>query len=135
MGGFRAHGGRGRGSRWCRGAGASGYGAIRLLADWPAPARAARLFCSKGLDEDRFETLTPAAEALAATLMRRAMIDYTLRGAKSKRYRHAARHLAACAACDTAIADYGDPPTHDAFLASLREDHRRKPGFWGLADG
>lgn len=115
---------------------------IRLRRD-PAPGglagprtgRPVVLARSKGLDEDRFETLTPAAEALAATLMRRAMIEYTLRGAKSKRYRHAARHLAACAACDTAIADYGDHPTHDAFLASLREDHRRKHGFRGLADG
>jgi hypothetical protein len=62
------------------------------------------------------------------------MIEDTLRGAKSKRYRHAARHLADCAACDAAIADYGDHPTHDAFLATLREDHRRKHGFWSLVD-
>ncbi|WP_412508586.1 DUF6880 family protein [Roseovarius sp. SYSU LYC5161] len=117
--------------------------AIRFLVDWPAPARAARVVLARAaeLDGNRFETLTPAAEALdadhplAATLMRRAMIEDTLRSAKSKRYRHAARHLADCAACDAAIADYGDHPTHDAFLATLREDHRRKHGFWSLVDG
>ena len=114
--------------------------AIRFLVDWPAPARAARVVLARAaeLDGERFETLSPAAEALdaehplAATLMRRAMIEDTLRGAKSKRYRHAARHLAECAACAAAIADYGDHPTHDDFLATLREDHRRKHGFWGL---
>src|SRR6056297_1055528 len=102
--------------------------AIRFLVDWPAPARAARV------------VLTRAAEALdadhplAATLMRRAMIEDTLRGAKSKRYRHAARHLADCAACDANIADYGDHPTHDDFLTMLRDHHRRKHGFWSLVD-
>src|SRR6056297_1503270 len=117
--------------------------AIRFLVDWPAPGRAARVVLARvsELDGNRYETLTPAAEALdaehplAATLMRRAMIKDTLRGAKSKRYRHAARHLAECAACDAAITDYGDHPTHDAFVATLREDHRRKHGFWGLVDG
>ena len=117
--------------------------AIRFLVDWPAPARAARVVLSRAgeLDGNRYETLTPAAEALeadhplAATLMRRAMIEDTLRGAKSKRYRHAARHLAECAACDTAIAEYGDHPTHDEFLETLRADHPRKHGFWGLVDG
>jgi hypothetical protein len=117
--------------------------AIRFLVDWLAHERAARVVLARAeeLDGNRFETLTPAAEALdadhplAATLMRRAMIEDTLRGAKSKRYRHAARHLADCAACDAAIADYGDHPTHDAFLATLREDHRRKHGFWNLVDG
>lgn len=117
--------------------------AIRFLVDWPAPARAARVVLARAaeLDGNRFETLSPAAEALdadhplAATLMRRAMIEDTLRGAKSKRYRHAARHLAECAACAAAIADYGDHPTHDAFVSTLREDHRRKHGFWSLVDG
>ncbi|RBI70908.1 hypothetical protein DQW77_13220 [Roseovarius sp. TE539] len=117
--------------------------AVRFLVDWPAPARAARVVLARAaeLDGNRFETLTPAAEALdadhplAATLMRRAMIDDTLRGAKSKRYRHAARHLADCAACDSTIADYGDHPTHESFLATLRENHGRKHGFWSLVDG
>jgi hypothetical protein len=62
--------------------------AIRFLVDWPAPARAAWVVLARStdLDGDRFETLTPAAEALAAehplaaTLMRRAMIEDTLRG-------------------------------------------------------
>ncbi|WP_139196145.1 DUF6880 family protein [Salinihabitans flavidus] len=85
-------------------------------------------------------TLTPAANALeanhplAATLMRRAMIEYTLGGAKSKRYRHAARHLAECRFCDPAIEDYGNVLPHGQFVEGLREKHGRKYGFWHLID-
>ncbi len=55
------------------------------------------------LDGDLYELMTPAAEALsekhplAATIVLRSMIDFTLENARSSRYKHAARHLVKCA--------------------------------------
>jgi hypothetical protein len=69
---------------------------------------------------------------LAATLLRRAMIEDTLDGAKSKRYRHAARHLAECQSLASLIGDYGGFESHTAFVARLRGKHSRKVGFWTL---
>ena len=116
--------------------------AISFLIDWPAHARAARLIIARAgdLDGNSYGTLTPAAEALeaenplAACLLRRAMIEDTLGGAKSTRYRHAARHLANCEAAAAAITDYGDAPTHAAFVEGLRQQHGRKQGFWHRVD-
>jgi hypothetical protein len=56
----------------------------------------------------------------------------TLEGAKSTRYRHAARHLAECRALASLIDDYGQFEVHDAFVARLRGRHSRKWGFWAL---
>src|SRR5271163_519132 len=67
---------------------------------------------------------------LAATLLLRAMIDDTLDGAKSTRYKHAARHLIECQSLASAIQDYGLFETHQAFVARLRAKHGRKSGFW-----
>lgn len=116
--------------------------AIGFLVDWPAPERAARIILqhAEALDGNAYATLTPAAEALearhplAAVLLRRAMIEDTLEGGKSSRYRHAARHLAECHSGDGAIGTYGAFPTHDAFLQSLRTAHGRKHGFWQLVE-
>jgi hypothetical protein len=60
------------------------------------------------------------------------MIEDTLDGAKSKRYRHAARHLAECQALATGISDYREFETHEAFVSRLRARHSRKSGFWTL---
>ena len=55
------------------------------------------------IDGDHYEYLVPAAEVLserhpvAATLVLRAMIDFTLTRSRSKRYRHAAGHPGAWA--------------------------------------
>ena len=116
--------------------------AISFLVNWPSHDRAARVVVSRAdaLDGNAWHTFTTAADALeaghplAATLMRRAMILDTLTGAKSKRYRHAARHLAECQSCDAAIEDYGDFPTHARFHEMLKQDHGRKHGFWRLVD-
>jgi len=92
------------------------------------------------LDGNSYHTLSTTADAieaehpLSATLMRRAMIEDSLDGAKSKRYRHAARHLEECQSCDAAIEDYGDVLTHAEFITALKEKHPRKHGFWRLAD-
>lgn len=117
--------------------------ALDFLTLWPALDRAAKLVLARAdaLDGNDYMTLSQAAEALdarhplAATLLRRAMIMDTLSGAKSSRYRHAARHLAECASADAVISDYGDHPAHSQFLETLRAQHGRKYGFWGLVDG
>ncbi|GAA6202937.1 DUF6880 family protein [Aquicoccus sp. SU-CL01552] len=116
--------------------------AISFLVNWPSHDRAARVVVGRAdeLNGDSYHTLTSAAGALeaehplAATLMRRAMVLDTLTGGKSKRYRHAARHLAECRSTDAAIEEYGDHPTHAQFLEGLKQDHGRKYGFWRLVE-
>lgn len=115
---------------------------ISFLVDWPALDRAAQVVLARAdeLDGDNYTTLSHAAEALdarhplAATLLRRAMVEETLKGAKSTRYRHAARHLAECQASEPAITDYGSVLTHEGFVAALRQKHGRKYGFWSLVE-
>nr|WP_235442236.1 DUF6880 family protein [Rhabdonatronobacter sediminivivens] len=117
--------------------------ALDFLTLWPSLDRAAKLVLARAdaLDGNDYMTLSQAAEALdarhplAATLLRRGMISDTLSGAKSSRYRHAARHLAECASADAAISDYGGHPAHGQFVETLRAQHGRKYGSWGLVDG
>lgn len=116
--------------------------ALAFLVGWPALDRAAALVIERAdaIDGNIYELLTPAAEVLeekyplAATILRRAMIDYTLGQARASRYGHAARHLAACARLARRIAAFGDAADHDAYLRRLREDHGRKAGFWREVD-
>jgi hypothetical protein len=63
--------------------------------------------------------------------LRRAMVEDTLEGAKAKRYRHAARHLAECRGLEISIGDHAGFEPHDAFVGRLRARHGRKTGFWG----
>ena len=78
--------------------------ALAFLISWPALDHAAEmvLFRADELDGNHYEILGPAADALeakhplAATVLRRAMIDFALAKARTKRYRHAARHLLQC---------------------------------------
>ena len=112
--------------------------ALHFLIGWPALDRAAMLVerHAGAWDGNLYEILTPAAAALeakrplAATLLRRAMIDFTLDHAKSTRYRHAARHLAECDSLASAIGDFGVLAPHEAYVAALRSKHGRKSGFW-----
>ena len=69
---------------------------------------------------------------LAATLVLRAMIDFTLTRSRAKRYRYAAEHLGSCARLAGDIPDFGAFETHDAYVARLKEEHGRKFGFWSL---
>ena len=88
------------------------------------------------IDGNLYFVLDPAAEALeakeplAAALLRRAMVEDTLEGAKSRRYRHAARHLLECRALEAEVGERGGVETHEAFVARLRARHGRKTGFW-----
>lgn len=88
------------------------------------------------LDGNHYEILAPAAEALAekhplaATLVLRAMIDFTLVKARSSRYRHAARHFMECESLAASISDFGAIDTHETYAAKLRAAHGRKTAFW-----
>lgn len=114
--------------------------ALSFLVTWPALDRAARLVIHRAgeLNGYYYEALSPAADALAgkyplaATLLLRAMIDFTLKQARSKRYRHAARHLLECTSLAATITDYGAFETHAAYAARLRAEHGRKIAFWEL---
>ena len=115
--------------------------ALAFYIAWPALDHAARLVRTRTaeIDGNAFMVLDPAAKALegrhplAATLLRRALIEDTLDGGKSSRYRHAARHLLECAALAASIDDYDGFETHEAFTARLRARHGRKTGFWDRA--
>lgn len=117
--------------------------AIHFLLSWPDHRRLAKLVMARAnhLDGDAYETLTAAADALEhdhplpATLLRRAMILDTLDGNKTRRYTHAARLLADCRSCAMAVEDFADVPSHERFLATLRQKHGRKYGFWDIVEG
>jgi hypothetical protein len=114
------------------------HAAIKFFIDWRSPARASELLLKRHheLDGNLFEYLTPTAEALAenfplaATLALRAMIDFTLRHSKSRRYAHCARHLETCAALAAQIKSFGEFEPHEGYVARLKKDHGRKYGFW-----
>jgi hypothetical protein len=114
--------------------------AISFLISWPSLDRAARTVTvrAKEVDGDHYELLTPAADALAAkyplaaTLLLRAMIDFSLMKSRASRYGHAARHLRDCAGLALKIEDYACFENHDAYVNRLRRDHPRKTGFWGM---
>lgn len=118
------------------------HSALSFLAAWPALAQAAEMTIRRAteIDGDRYEVLTPTAEALsakyplAATLLLRAMIDYALERARSSRYRHAARHLQECESLSASVTEFGAFNNHSDYVAKLRAAHGRKAGFWGLVD-
>jgi Family of unknown function (DUF6880) len=116
--------------------------ALHFLIKWPAHERAAQMVIRRAdeLNGDHYTILTPAADALAgkhplaATLIFRAMINFALEKARSKRYRHAARHLLDCAGLAVAIEDFGDIAPHDAYVGKLKQTHGRKHSFWRAVD-
>jgi Family of unknown function (DUF6880) len=112
--------------------------ALAFFTGWPDKARAAQLVLARTseIDGNLYYLLDPAARLiegkhpLAATLLRRAMIEDTLAGTKSTRYKHAARHLLECRSLVGGIQDFGAFETHEAFVSRLRAKHGRKTGFW-----
>ncbi|MBG0800444.1 hypothetical protein HUN39_16335 [Methylocystis sp. FS] len=108
--------------------------ALSFLAAWPAPDRVGKLVLTRAdkLDGDRYEVLTPVADALAgkhplaATLALRAMIEFSLDSGRSSRYKHAARHFQECASLALAIADFGQFEPHKPFVARMRGKHGKK---------
>jgi len=118
------------------------HAALAFLVTWPALDKAAELVLARRgeLDGDRYELLTPAAEALearqplAATVLLRAMIDFALEEGRNSRYRHAARHLRQCTSLAATIGDFGPVEPHDQYCAGLRKHHARKSSFWREAE-
>jgi hypothetical protein len=116
------------------------HAALSFLVEWPAHERAAQLVLSrnKEINGDRYELLDPAASLvegkypLAAVLLRRALIEVTLRKARATRYKHAARHVREIDSLNSQIRDYENFETHDQFMERLRKTHPRKKGFWPL---
>ncbi len=93
---------------------------------------------AKELDGDHCAILTPTAEAhaakytLAATVLLRALIDFSLTQCRASRYRHAAGDLRDCEGLAAAISDYGIFETHDVYVGRLRREHGRKAAFWSV---
>jgi Family of unknown function (DUF6880) len=118
------------------------HGALWFLVNWPALVRAARLVEDHPdrLDGDLYQLLNPAAQVLearhplAASLIRRSLVTFTLENARSSRYGHAARHIRELEALDISIDDYGPHETHDASMDRLKLEHARKHGFWSRLD-
>ncbi len=114
--------------------------ALDFLVSWPAIDRAAELVVLRAdeLDGNHYEILGPAADALeskhalASSLLRRALIDFSLVNARTKRYRHAARHLQQCESLSQEITDYRQFERHESYLERLRKEHGRKVSFWSL---
>ncbi len=112
--------------------------ALNFLLRWPSLEQAARLVETRTneLNGDYYEYLTLAATELeakyplAATLARRAMIDFALSEGRSTRYRHAARHLLECESLASTISNFGDFPDHAVYRARLEAEHARKSSFW-----
>ena len=117
--------------------------ALAFFKEWPDQSRAAQLVLARTseINGNAYYLLDPAARLiegkhpLAATLLRRAMIEDTLGGAKSTRYKHAARHLLECSSLAPGLQDFGTFETHDVFVARLRARHARKIGFWAQVAG
>jgi hypothetical protein len=118
------------------------HAALAFLINWPALDRAARVVDTrvKEINGDLYQLLDPAATALegkhplAAVLLRRRLIDFTLQKARSTRYRHAARHVREIESQQSDIEDYGQHESHGAYMARLKREHPRKPAFWSLLE-
>ncbi|MFM9849074.1 MAG: DUF6880 family protein [Hyphomicrobiaceae bacterium] len=116
------------------------HAALAFLINWPALDRAARVVDARiqGIDGDLYDLLDPAASALegkyplAAVLLRRRLIDFTLQKARSTRYRHAVRHVREIESQQSDITDYGRHESHADYMSRLKRDHARKPAFWSL---
>jgi hypothetical protein len=117
-------------------------GALAFLTSWPDLRRAGALVRARfdGIDGNCWWTLTPAAERLenkeplAAPLLYRRMIDFTLDHGRSQRYGHASRHLLSCAALAPLVTDWQGHEPHAEYAAGLRQRHPRKSSFWSRVD-
>ncbi|MEM8553223.1 MAG: DUF6880 family protein [Pseudomonadota bacterium] len=114
--------------------------ALVFCHDWPDPRLADDLITVRHDEFDgyAYEVLTPVADwlvpqhPLAAVILWRSMIRFALEKGRSKRYRHAARHLEACAAADAAIPSYGSHQDHMDFVRDLETRFGRSQAFWRL---
>ena len=91
---------------------------------------------SQDLDGNYYEYLTNWAQTLkaqypfAATLLLRAMIDYSLEHAKTARYYYAAKHLNECAQISAKFSFPANVEDHERYLKRLQIVHGKKRSFW-----
>jgi len=112
--------------------------ALHFLINWPAHEHASKIVLSraKELDGDLYELMTPAADILeekyplAAVIIRRAMVDFTLSIGRASRYGHAVTHILSNENLDGWISDYDGFETHEEFMSRIKADHPRKTSFW-----
>jgi len=117
--------------------------ALEFLILWPSLDKAAELVETRAreLDGYHYELLTSATDILearnplASTLLRRALIDFALEKARSKRYQYAAQHLQDCESLSGLIDDFGSYETHEVYIHRLKTQHNRKSMFWRLFEG
>src|SRR5580704_324629 len=93
--------------------------------------RASEIDCNFYILLGPIARLIEGEQPLAAILLPRAVIADTLNGAKSRRYRHAARHPLECQSLASSIEDNDGFETDDAFVSRQRAKHSRKVGFGG----
>ncbi|PWU71197.1 hypothetical protein DK867_20640 [Ochrobactrum sp. POC9] len=116
--------------------------ALSFFIRYPSLPEASKLVLCRAseIDGNQYELLSVGAEKLAqkfplsASILLRAMIDFTLDGGRSSRYKHAARHLLECGTLARHITDYSAMAPHDVYIGGLRKVHGRKHGFWALFD-
>ncbi len=116
--------------------------ALLFLVHWPALPRAAKMISERTgeIDGSYYDLLAPAAEALdgkfplAGILIRRSLIAFILKLGRGHRFKQAMQHVRELEALDTAVTDYGDHDTHQAFMEQLWLDHPHKAGFWSLLE-
>lgn len=116
--------------------------AIEFLTGWPDLRRAAAVVENRlaAIDGNAFWSLALAAERLeakeplAAILLYRKMIDFTLDHARSSRYGHAVRNLRTCTWLAQQVADWRGHDPHADYVIALRHRHGRKVGFWNRLD-
>lgn len=116
--------------------------ALQFLVFWPALPRAARCVIAhaEAWDGDACEIYEPAAERLsadhplAASVLLRAMVIFTLSMGRSKRYRYAAEHLRQCERLDARIDDWQGVESHSSFAGRLREAFAPQLSFWKLLE-
>ena len=113
---------------------------LALFANWPALDRASRFVINRisEMDGNAYYVLSQVADLLQAkfplssVLLRRSLIEATPNGAKSPRYKHAARHMLEIEMLDLQISDYGVHETHEGFISRIKQKHPRKRGFWSM---
>jgi hypothetical protein len=112
--------------------------AVAFLIEWPSLKHASARICkdAEKLDGNAYVWLTELGKTfdenhpLAATLVRRSMVEFALTHAKTKRYKYVARHIRECQASAAHIDDWHNYPDHDAWVTPLMRDHARKFGVW-----
>lgn len=117
------------------------HAVLMFFLDWPDHGRAASFVVrnAEKLDGNRWDLLTEGAAELAArfplaaTLMLRAVIEFTLRETRTRDYRAAAQHFGECSSLAAQIPDFRRFPDHATYRARLKRKHAFALRFWKQA--